>query len=329
MEQADVAMARDRITEAKRPQQRSTSGWQVPPASRRASPRPGSRPRSRSRSPPAWGWRIRPCCTPSPDRGADRRFHAGHRPAFPRDARDPRAQRAALRHAHPRAGARRGRVEALVARDGLFGFRLSVEARKACCDVRKVRPLRRALGRRCRPGSRDCGASNRPVAARLPSPRGTRASTRSRSTRWRIGRWSASRPTSRPTTCPSIRCTRGAFPRSAASPAHGRSGPARTSARAVGGGSRRTARNAGCTAARGGRRGRRWHDRASVPSRCCSRPRASTSSARRPRSSAGRCCSIRSARTPPFCCTWRARRSIRPSRRSRCCTSTPPGSSAT
>jgi phosphoadenosine phosphosulfate reductase len=36
-------------------------------------------------------------------------------------------------------------VEALVARDGVFGFRLSVEARKACCDVRKVRPLRRAL----------------------------------------------------------------------------------------------------------------------------------------------------------------------------------------
>lgn len=38
-----------------------------------------------------------------------------------------------------------GDVEALVARDGMFGFRLSVEARKACCDVRKVRPLRRAL----------------------------------------------------------------------------------------------------------------------------------------------------------------------------------------
>jgi phosphoadenosine phosphosulfate reductase len=36
-------------------------------------------------------------------------------------------------------------VEALVARDGVMGFRLSVEARKACCDVRKVQPLRRAL----------------------------------------------------------------------------------------------------------------------------------------------------------------------------------------
>jgi phosphoadenosine phosphosulfate reductase len=36
-------------------------------------------------------------------------------------------------------------VEALVARDGIGGFRRSIEARKACCDVRKVQPLKRAL----------------------------------------------------------------------------------------------------------------------------------------------------------------------------------------
>lgn len=36
-------------------------------------------------------------------------------------------------------------LEALVARDGPFGFRLSKEARAACCQVRKVRPLERAL----------------------------------------------------------------------------------------------------------------------------------------------------------------------------------------
>jgi len=36
-------------------------------------------------------------------------------------------------------------VEELVARDGIFGFRLAVENRKACCEVRKVRPLNRAL----------------------------------------------------------------------------------------------------------------------------------------------------------------------------------------
>ena len=36
-------------------------------------------------------------------------------------------------------------VEALVGRDGIYGFRASVEARKACCHVRKVEPLSRAL----------------------------------------------------------------------------------------------------------------------------------------------------------------------------------------
>jgi phosphoadenosine phosphosulfate reductase len=36
-------------------------------------------------------------------------------------------------------------VEALVSRDGVFGFRQSIEARKACCDIRKVRPLNKAL----------------------------------------------------------------------------------------------------------------------------------------------------------------------------------------
>lgn len=36
-------------------------------------------------------------------------------------------------------------VEALVAEDGIMGFRYSVDARKACCEVRKVRPLNKAL----------------------------------------------------------------------------------------------------------------------------------------------------------------------------------------
>jgi phosphoadenosine phosphosulfate reductase len=36
-------------------------------------------------------------------------------------------------------------TEALVAKDGALGFRSSVEARKACCEVRKVGPLTRAL----------------------------------------------------------------------------------------------------------------------------------------------------------------------------------------
>jgi phosphoadenosine phosphosulfate reductase len=36
-------------------------------------------------------------------------------------------------------------VEQLVARDGIFGFRNSVDNRLACCEVRKVRPLNREL----------------------------------------------------------------------------------------------------------------------------------------------------------------------------------------
>ncbi len=36
-------------------------------------------------------------------------------------------------------------VEELVARDGIMGFRYAIDNRKACCDIRKVRPLNRAL----------------------------------------------------------------------------------------------------------------------------------------------------------------------------------------
>jgi phosphoadenosine phosphosulfate reductase len=39
----------------------------------------------------------------------------------------------------------RADLEALVAAQGIDGFRGSVAARKSCCDVRKVRPLHRAL----------------------------------------------------------------------------------------------------------------------------------------------------------------------------------------
>ena len=36
-------------------------------------------------------------------------------------------------------------AEELVSNDGIYGFRYSVDARKACCEIRKVRPLNRAL----------------------------------------------------------------------------------------------------------------------------------------------------------------------------------------
>jgi phosphoadenosine phosphosulfate reductase len=40
-------------------------------------------------------------------------------------------------------------LEALVARQGIDGFRASIEARRACCGVRKVKPLARALAGAC------------------------------------------------------------------------------------------------------------------------------------------------------------------------------------
>ena len=60
------------------------------------------------------------------------------------------------------------------------------------------------------------------------------------------------------------------------------------------------------------RRGRR-HDRRRSRISTCWRPRASTSSARPARSSAGRCCSIRSARTPP-CLLHLARKAFYPAK---------------
>lgn len=46
-----------------------------------------------------------------------------------------------IRAIHPDGGA----LERLVACDGMYGFYESVEARHACCDVRKVKPLEEAL----------------------------------------------------------------------------------------------------------------------------------------------------------------------------------------
>ncbi|HPG89237.1 MAG TPA: phosphoadenylyl-sulfate reductase [Hyphomicrobium sp.] len=36
-------------------------------------------------------------------------------------------------------------LEELVENDGIYGFRYSIDSRKACCEIRKVRPLNRAL----------------------------------------------------------------------------------------------------------------------------------------------------------------------------------------
>ncbi len=79
------------------------------------------------------------------DRRAHRRLHARHRPPLPRDARDAGSEPAGIWRRHPRPVPDARDVEELVSRDGIMGFRQSIEARKACCHVRKVLPLNRAL----------------------------------------------------------------------------------------------------------------------------------------------------------------------------------------
>ena len=103
--------------------------------------------RAASPSRPASASRIRPCCTPS-RRAAPTIdvFTLDTGRHFPETLDTLEASEQPLRPAHPRHVRRTPReVEELVARDGIYGFRLSVETRKACCEVRKVRPLRRAL----------------------------------------------------------------------------------------------------------------------------------------------------------------------------------------
>ncbi len=144
---------------------------------------------------------------------------ARYRPAVSRDLR--RCGRETERRYGRRIRAfypRHDDLEALVERQGINGFYESREARAACCHVRKVEPLNRALDGRAA-GSPACAPS---------SPR--------TATTWR---WSPSMPErgliklnplfdwtreqllafAQPTTFRSIRCTGRASPRSAARPA--------------------------------------------------------------------------------------------------------------
>jgi phosphoadenosine phosphosulfate reductase len=92
------------------------------------------------------GWRTRQSCTPSPESGADIDvFTLDTGRLFPEVLETGRDFRNPLRHPHPLVAPEASEVEALVARDGVFGFKNSVENRKACCEVRKVRPLNREL----------------------------------------------------------------------------------------------------------------------------------------------------------------------------------------
>ncbi len=129
----------------------------------------------------------------------------------------------------------------LAARDAT-GLRWSFDP-DGCCEIRKVEPLRRALG------GFDAWLSGR-KGFQAPHPertcrasRSTRAS--SRSIRSPTGTGRGSTPISPPTICRATRSKPKASPRSAACRARRRSGPART--RAPGAGAAGTRRNAAST----------------------------------------------------------------------------------
>jgi hypothetical protein len=136
-------------------------------------------------------------------------------------------------------------VEAFVSGQGINGFYDSIDNRKACCHVRKVEPLKRALdGRR----------------AWVTGLRAEQAATASASSRWRTTEPSTSSgesadrlerardgPTSAPSEVPTTSCTTAATRASAARPARAPSNPARTCAPAGGGGRTPRPRSADCT----------------------------------------------------------------------------------
>ncbi len=151
----------------------------------------------------------------------DRYLHARYRPPLSRDARH------ALRDAKAATASRSAscsptptRSRALVAEDGIYGFRYSVEARKACCEIRKVRPSepgarrRRRLDHGAAPRTVRRAARSVPFAAFDAEPESHQAEPDCR-----LDAGASSKTTSRPTTSRSIRCTPRASPPSAASPA--------------------------------------------------------------------------------------------------------------
>ncbi len=138
-------------------------------------------------------------------------------------------------------------VEELVENDGVYGFRYSVEARKACCEIRKVEPLNRALkgaagwvtGLR---REQSQGRSHVPFASYDPVQKLIKLNP--------IADWSLEKLEDLrcgETKFPSMLCTRRAFLRSVASRALAPSSRVKTSVPAAGGGKTRTARNAGFT----------------------------------------------------------------------------------
>ena len=186
-----------------------------------------------------------------------------------RDAGDAGRERAALRPAHSRAWRRMpGSWRRLVARDGVLGLPHFGRGAQGL--------LRRAQGAPSEPRSRRCRRLDHRTAARPIQPAAARLPFAAWDDAYGLIKvnpmadWSAEQLEAyiAANDVPGqSRCTRAAFPRSAASPARARSGPARTSAPAAGGGRTRTARSAGCTRGRRASAGAARMTAALTPSR--------------------------------------------------------------
>ena len=133
-----------------------------------------------------------------------------------------------------------------VAREGKDAMYRSIELRKACCHIRKVEPLERALA-----GKRAwiTGLRREQSNARADVPlvdTSDEARAASSSIRWPTGPGATSGTTSASTRSTTTRCTTSSIPASAARPAPAPSAWARISAPAAGGGKTRPPRNAAC-----------------------------------------------------------------------------------
>ena len=142
-------------------------------------------------------------------------------------------------------------LQPFVRTKGLFSF--YEDGHQECCGMRKVAPLRRALGgyRAWITGQRRDQSPTRtdvPVVQIDPGFQGRGGGACSSSTRLPVGPRRKPGPTCATMACPTTSSTSAVLRRSAASRARGPRTPDSTSARDAGGGRRRPRRSAACTA---------------------------------------------------------------------------------
>ena len=232
-----------------------------------------------------------------------------------RDAGADPAHRGALR---PEVEVHAPRAEAVVHFVRQHGERRdvrSIELRKACCELRKLRAAGAHAGRRAAPGSPACAASSRHTAARCPSANATHDGPHQvqPAGRLELGRRLALHRHARRALQPAARPV---LPEHRLRALHARHrASARTSAPAAGGGKTKARRNAACMSHKiATKESPRMNAPLSIeqpaararpqpPRLAGGRSHLHPARGRRQPSSAPRCCSP-AARIPASCCAW-------------------------